>query len=57
MQKGENPNVPYEVWLCNNEQEMLKIPTTAPTGSMAFILTEDGLNIKMKNEQNEWKNI
>ena len=57
IQKGDNSNIPYEVWLCNNEQEILKIPATAPAGSMAFILAEDGLKIKMKNEQNEWKNI
>lgn len=57
IQKGDNSNIPYEVWLCNNEQEILEIPATTPAGSMAFILTENGLNIKMKNEQSEWKNI
>ena len=43
-----------EEWLVESEEELAEIPASAPPGSIAEILTSEGLTIKMKNSQGEW---
>lgn len=57
LQKGNSPNVLSETWLLETENEISKIPGSAPAGSIALILTDNGLNIKMKNSLGEWKEL
>lgn len=46
-----------EEWFCESESELSEIPVSAPPGSIAEILTSEGLTIKMKNSQGEWIEI
>ncbi len=57
IQKGNTPNTPIETWICDTEQEVNSIPSKAPIGSIAIILTNDGSVIKMKNNSGEWKEL
>ena len=54
IQKGNTPNTPIETWICDTEQEVSSIPSKAPIGSIALILTNDGLVVKMKNNAGDW---
>lgn len=46
---------PYkEEWLVESEAELAEIPASAPFGSIAMVLTGDGLTVYMKNSQGEW---
>lgn len=54
MQKGNTPNIPYETWVCDTLEEVNEIPNAAPTGSIALILTNNGLVVKMKNNAGDW---
>ena len=46
---------PYkEEWLVESEAELAEIPESAPFGSTALILTNDGLTVKMKNSSGDW---
>lgn len=49
--------VPTETWLCESVEELAEIRESCPAGSIAEVLTEDGLIIKMKNLQGEWIDI
>jgi hypothetical protein len=53
IQKGNTPNTPIEAWVCDTEQEVNEIPSNAPIGSIAIILS-DGMTIKMKNNAGNW---
>lgn len=46
-----------ETWLCESVEELAEIRESCPAGSIAKVLTEDGLIIKMKNLQGEWVDI
>lgn len=46
-----------ETWYCESDAELTEIPESAPPGSIAEILTENGLTIKMKNSSGEWIEI
>ena len=54
--------VPVETWPCEPasdsasdiEAELNNIPSTAPAGSIAEILTSKGLKVMMKNTAGEW---
>lgn len=43
-----------EEWLVESEAELAEIPESAPFGSIALILTNDGLTVKMKNSSGDW---
>ena len=47
-----DPTVPE--YRCESESEL---PEDAPFGSIAEILTSEGLTVKMKNSQGEWVEI
>jgi len=49
--------VPTETWYCESEEELAEIHESAPVGSIAEILTNNGLKVKMKNTQGEWIDI
>lgn len=57
IQKGNTPNTPIETWICETEQEINEIPPKTPVGSVALILTDDGLIVKMKSVSGDWKNL
>ena len=57
LQKGNTPNISTEVWLCNSVEEINSIPASAPPFSMAIVLTDDGMVIKAKNNNNQWKDL
>lgn len=57
LQQGNIPNTPYETYLCDSENEVSSIPNSAPTGSFALILTEDGLVVKIKDSTGTWKAV
>ena len=57
IQKGNTPNTPIETWICDTLEEVNEIPNNAPTGSIALVLTNNGLVVKMKNGNNEWKDL
>ena len=46
-----------EEWLVESEAELAEIPASAPFGSVAMVLTEDGISVFMKNSQGQWVNI
>lgn len=54
IQKGNTPNTPIETWICDTEQEVNSIPSKAPVGSIAIVLTNDGMIVKMKNNADDW---
>ena len=45
---------PIETWFCESDAEVSEIPASAPPGSIAEILTENGLAVKMKNSDGSW---
>lgn len=57
LQKGNTPNIPTETYLCDSVEEINLIPLSAPIGSVAIVLTNDGLGVKMKNNSGEWKEL
>ena len=57
LKEGGVQNVMTQTWLCDSESEVSNIPETAPAGSVAFILTDEGLTIQMKNNTGEWLEI
>lgn len=57
LQKGNTPNISTETYLCDSAEEINLIPLSAPVGSIAIILTNDGSVIKMKNNSGEWKEL
>ena len=57
LERGGIPNIQTETYICNSENEVKDIPTNAPVGSLVLITTDNGLKIKIKNEQNIWKDI
>ncbi len=54
IQKGNTPNSPIEAWVCDTEQEVNEIPSNAPIGSIAIILSNGGMDVKMKNNAGDW---
>lgn len=56
---------PPEIWLVEPtsssasaiNQELEKIPSSAPAGSLAEILVNTGLSVKMKNSNGQWIDI
>lgn len=46
--------VPVETWYCESVAELSDIPESAPAGSIAEILTNNGLVVKMKNSAGNW---
>lgn len=57
LQKGNSSNIPSEVWLVDSAQEVSQIPNSAPSGSIVLILTNAGLQVKMKNNNGDWKEL
>lgn len=57
LKEGGVQNVMTQTWLCDSESEVSNIPESAPAGSVAFILTDDGLVVKMKNNEGTWKEL
>lgn len=65
IQSEHSYYVPVETWLCEPqsasaadiETELNNIPSSAPAGSIAEILTSDGLAVKMKNTLGEWVDL
>ncbi len=46
-----------EEWIVESDAELDEIPDSAPFGSIALVLTDNGLTVKMKNSQGEWKDV
>lgn len=57
LEQAGAPNVMTSTWLCDTPEEINTIPSNTPTGSIALILTENGLTVKMKNNAGDWKEI
>lgn len=54
IQKGSIPNIQTETWICDTEQEVNEIPSKAPIGSVAIVLTNNGMIVKIKNNAGDW---
>ena len=57
LERGGIPNIQTETYICNSENEVKDIPTNAPVGSLVLILTDNGLNVKMKDNEGNWKEL
>ena len=57
IQIDEHLYSPTTTWYCESASELLEIPASATSGSIAMILTNSGLEIKMKNSQGIWIDI
>lgn len=57
LEQGGMPNIITQTYLCNSENEIKDIPSNAPTGSVVLILTDNGLNVKMKDNEGNWKEL
>jgi hypothetical protein len=57
LKTGNSYEVPLKEYYVESEAEIAQIPSTAPVGSHVLILTENGLNVKMKNSQGNWVEI
>lgn len=47
--------LPVETYLCDDGDEIQEIPDSAPPGSIALILTDSGLQTKMKSNSGDWR--
>jgi hypothetical protein len=54
LKTGETTETPVKEYYVESEAEIANIPDDAPTGSRVLVLTEGGLNVKMKNSQGKW---
>lgn len=54
VQDGNQFNIPVQTWYTDNEQDINKIPESAPAFSTVVILEESGLRIKIKNTSGKW---
>ena len=57
LQKDFNVYNPTETWYCESVAEIANIPESAPAGSIAQVLTNSGLSVKMKNSSGNWIDI
>lgn len=57
LEQGGMPNIITQTYLCDSENEVKDIPSNAPTGSVVLILTDNGLNVKMKDNEGNWKEL
>ena len=57
LEQGGMPNIITQTYLCDSENEIRDIPSNAPTGSVVLILTDNGLNVKMKDNEGNWKEL
>ena len=57
LEQGGMPNIITQTYLCDSENEVRDIPSNAPTGSVVLILTDNGLNVKMKDNEGNWKEL
>lgn len=57
IQKDFSVYKPVETWYCESVSELANIPENVPAGSIAEILTNDGLTLKMKNSSGTWIDI
>ena len=57
LEQGGMPNIITQTYLCDSENEIKDIPSNAPTGSVVLILTDNGLNVKMKDNEGNWKEL
>lgn len=57
LEQGGIPNIITQIYLCDSENEIKDIPSNAPTGSVVLILTDNGLNVKMKDNEGNWKEL
>lgn len=57
LEQAGMPNVMTQTWLCDSANEVASIPSNAPSGSVALILTSEGLTVKMKNNEGQWKEL
>ena len=55
LEQGGMPNIITQTYLCDSENEVKDIPSNAPAGSVVLILTDNGLNVKMKDNEGNWK--
>ena len=45
---------PTATWFCDSDADLANIPEAAAPGSVAMILTNSGLSVKMKNSAGNW---
>ena len=45
---------PTTTWYCESVSELNDIPESVSAGSIAYILTNNGLSVKMKNSSGSW---
>ena len=57
LEQAGAPNVMTSTWLCDTPEEINEIPENVPVGSVALVLTSDGLAVQMKNNAGEWIEI
>lgn len=57
IQKDFSAYQPAETWYCESENELASIPEEVPASSIAVVLTNNGLAVKMKNSSGNWIDI
>lgn len=45
---------PTTTWFCDSNEDIANIPENVAAGSVAMILTNSGLSVKMKNSAGNW---
>ena len=55
LERKQNGHRTIEVWLCDSIEDIEDLPKSVPSGSFAFITTDDGPIVKIKNNAGQWK--